>query len=120
MFSSRLSRPPLVRSKLIYSGGGGVVVTDTGTTHNLLLETGDAVLLETSDRLLLESSPVKSLVLIHADGVDGSASFTDSSPNAYSITANGGAQIDTAQSKFGGSSALMAGDGSYLGIASSA
>ena len=43
-------------------------------------------------------------LLLHMDGSNGSTTFTDSSNNAVSVTANGNAQISTAQSKFGGSS----------------
>ena len=43
-------------------------------------------------------------LLLHMDGSNGSTTFTDSSNNAVSVTANGNAQISTAQNKFGGSS----------------
>lgn len=43
-------------------------------------------------------------LLLHMDGSNGSTTFTDSSNNAVSVTANGNAQISTTQSKFGGSS----------------
>lgn len=42
------------------------------------------------------------------EGADGSASFTDESSYARTITAVGSAQIDTAQSKYGASSLLCA------------
>ena len=51
---------------------------------------------------------------LHCDGADASTTFTDSSPSAHTVTANGNAQIDTAQSKFGGASALFDGTGDYL------
>ena len=53
-------------------------------------------------------------LLIRADGTDGSTSFTDDGPNALAITAQGNAQISTAQSKFGGSSAFFDGTGDSL------
>jgi hypothetical protein len=43
-------------------------------------------------------------------GISGSTSY----PTAETITPHGGAQIDTAQSKFGGASALFDGSGDYL------
>lgn len=49
-------------------------------------------------------------LLIHANGSDGSTSFTDESSNAHTITAVGNAQVDTAQSKFGGASLLLDGN----------
>ena len=48
------------------------------------------------------------------DGSDGSTTFTDSSFYGRTVTANGNAQIDTAQSKFGGASGLFDGSGDYL------
>jgi hypothetical protein len=55
-------------------------------------------------------------LLLHMDGSNGSTSFVDSSANALTVTAVGNAQISTAQSKFGGSSALFDGTGDYLSI----
>jgi hypothetical protein len=59
-------------------------------------------------------------LLLHMDGSNGGTTFTDSSKNAISVTANGNAQISTAQSKFGGASALFDGTTDYLTVASSA
>lgn len=53
-------------------------------------------------------------VLLHMDGANGGTTFTDSSSNARTVTRVGNAQISTAQSKFGGASALFDGDGDYL------
>ena len=50
--------------------------------------------------------------LLHMDGSDGSTTFTDESGTTW--TANGNAQIDTAQSKFGGASGLFDGASDYL------
>ncbi len=47
-------------------------------------------------------------LLLHCDGSDGSTTFTDSSAYGNIVTALGNAQIDTAQSKFGGASGLFA------------
>lgn len=54
--------------------------------------------------------------LYHLNGADGSTTFTDSSSYAQHGTANGNVQIDTAQSKFDGASALFDGSGDYLGV----
>ena len=51
-------------------------------------------------------------VLLHMDGADASTTFTDESGKAW--TAVGNAQIDTAQSKFGGASLLLDGTGDYI------
>jgi hypothetical protein len=52
-------------------------------------------------------------LLLHGDGTNGSTTITDSSPTPKTVTANGNAQISTAQSKFGGSSIAFDGS-SYL------
>jgi hypothetical protein len=54
------------------------------------------------------------LLLIHGDGVDASTTFIDSSLYGRTMTAVGNAQIDTAQSKFGGASLLCDGTGDYI------
>jgi hypothetical protein len=56
-------------------------------------------------------------LLLRMDGSNGSTTFTDSSLNAFAVTANGNAQISTAQSKFGGASGYFDGTGDYLSIA---
>lgn len=55
------------------------------------------------------------VALLHMNGSDGSTTFTDESGKTW--TANGNAQIDTAQSKFGGASGLFDGTGDYLDTA---
>ncbi len=59
-------------------------------------------------------------LVLHTNGTDGSSTFTDSSSGAKTMTANGNAQIDTAQSKFGGASGLFDGSGDYVSSADSA
>ncbi|WP_101048668.1 LamG domain-containing protein [Macromonas nakdongensis] len=54
-------------------------------------------------------------LLLHMDGTNGSTTFTDSSPTPKTVTANGNAQISTAQSRFGGASGLFDGAGDFLG-----
>ena len=53
-------------------------------------------------------------LLLHLDGTNGSTTFTDSSNNALTVTPFGNAQISTAQSQFGGASALFDGSDDYL------
>jgi hypothetical protein len=50
--------------------------------------------------------------LLHMDGSDGSTSFVDQTGKIWS--ANGNAQLDTAQFKFGGVSGLFDGTGDYI------
>lgn len=59
------------------------------------------------------------VLMLHMDGSDAITTFTDDSASSHSVTANGNAQIDTAQSVFGGASALFDGSGDYLSIADS-
>ena len=53
-------------------------------------------------------------LLCHFDGTDGSTDFVDNSPSPKTLTAFGNAQIDTAQSKFGGASGLFDGSGDWV------
>ncbi len=50
---------------------------------------------------------VNTKLLLHCNGTDGSTTFTDSETTPKTVTAQGSAQIDTAQSKFGGASGLF-------------
>ena len=56
------------------------------------------------------------LLLLHMDGTDGSTLFEDDNGvrAKVGVTAAGNAQVDTAQSKFGGASALFDGSADYL------
>jgi hypothetical protein len=56
------------------------------------------------------------VLMLHCNGADGSTNFVDDSGRNHIVTANGNAQIDTSQSKFGGSSGKFDGNGDYLSI----
>lgn len=58
-------------------------------------------------------------LLLHMDGTNNSTTFTDSSSNALTVTANGNAKISTTDSKFGGASGIFDGTTDYLTVASS-
>jgi hypothetical protein len=58
----------------------------------------------------------QTVLCLHADGTNGSTSFPDSSQYTHTVTANGNAQVSTAQSQFGGASALFDGTGDYLSL----
>ena len=58
-------------------------------------------------------------LLLHCDGSDASTTFADASTFAHTVTASGNAQIDTAQSKFGGGSLLLDGSSDHLSLDSS-
>jgi hypothetical protein len=55
-------------------------------------------------------------LMLHMDGTDASTTFVDSSAAPKTVTAVGTAQIDTAQSKFGGASGLFDGNSDALTI----
>jgi len=55
---------------------------------------------------------IYTVALLHMNGADAATTFIDESGKTW--TANGNAQVDTAQSKFGGASALFDGTGDYL------
>ncbi len=59
------------------------------------------------------------VLLLQFAGADGSTSFVDLSNSAKAVTATGNAQVDTAQSKFGGTSLLLDGTGDFLELADS-
>jgi hypothetical protein len=65
------------------------------------------------------TNDANTLLLIHADGTDGSTVFRDDNGvrNQNSITAIGNTNVSTAQSQFGGASALLDGTGDYLTVA---
>lgn len=58
------------------------------------------------------------VLMLHCDGADAATTFTDSSTGGvaspHTVTGVGNAQIDTAQSKFGGASLLLDGTGDNL------
>lgn len=60
------------------------------------------------------------VLLLHCDGADGSTTFTDSSGTPKTVTPSGNAQVDTAQSQWGGASLLLDGTGDRLSVASNA
>ena len=61
---------------------------------------------------------INTVLLIHCDGADASTSFTDKSIGGatHTVTANGTAQVDTAESQFGGASLLLDGNSDYLSV----
>ena len=90
-----------------------------GSTQDILSKAGEYKLsINSSDELVFSAlsgtSGIK--LLLHMDGTDGSTTFTDSGETVHTATANGNAQIDTAQQKFGTASGLFDGTGDYLSI----
>lgn len=59
------------------------------------------------------------VLLSSFDGSNGSTTFTDESNTGHTLTANGNAQLSSAQSKFGTASLHLDGTGDYVSIPSS-
>jgi len=57
----------------------------------------------------IDTVDANTVLLLRMNGVDESTSFPDASAGTHTVTAVGTAQIDTAQSKFGGASGLFSG-----------
>ncbi len=77
---------------------------DTATSTN---ETYDAA----GDFYKPTTGGVSGEVLLHFNGSDGSTTFTNDGTDSMTFSASANAQIDTAQSKFGGASGLFDGTG---------
>ena len=56
------------------------------------------------------------VLLLHCDGSDAGTTFTDNSLSAKTVTANGNANTDTGQFKFGTASAQLDGTGDFLSL----
>jgi len=59
-------------------------------------------------------------LLLQGAGANGSTTIVDSSPTPTTVTAEGDAQISTAQSKFGGASIAFDGNGDRVAVANNA
>jgi hypothetical protein len=77
---------------------------------------GRSILVSAKDVVSGAGSDGYTVVLLHMNGSDASTTFTDNAFGGlgHTWTANGNAQIDTAQSKFGGASGLFDGNGDYI------
>lgn len=92
----------VVAGKLYYDNGSGPVEIELGEPDPGSGESAN-------------SGPVK--LLMHCNGTDGATTTADSSVSTHAITLSGGAQLDTAQFKFGASSILFNGTSAYATIA---
>ncbi|MFZ2188264.1 MAG: LamG-like jellyroll fold domain-containing protein [Candidatus Moraniibacteriota bacterium] len=109
-------------TELLHRGRFNIVTTSESTnfydfrrngTSDMVIKQGNVGIGTTSPVGIFDvnySSYANTKLLIHADGSNGSTTFTDSS-NAHSVAASGNVQMSTATSKFGGSSVYF--DGSY-------
>ena len=98
-------------------GCGRCSVTINKAYRNIIFDAQDDIQIRVKDNVNLGWDSYTKLML-HMNGVDASTTFTDEIGKA--VTAVGNAQIDTAQSKFGGASGLFNGAGDYLSVPDSA
>lgn len=89
-------------------------ITKGAARHTLSYSVPTAPFTVQNDALYASNS-----LVLHMEDYNGSTLFADSSVNTVAITPYGGAQISTAKSKFGASSAYFNGSDSYLVIANS-
>jgi hypothetical protein len=87
---------------------------DTTTQTAAAINTAYAVTYNSSSLASADPDFANVSLLLHMNGTNGSTTFLDSSVPAKTVTAFGNAQISTAQSKFGGASALFDGLDDYL------
>lgn len=92
-----------------YTEGSIIIPTDPETTPYIF---------KASDAPITDIYYADVKAIIACDGADESTTFTDEI--GHTVTRSGNAQIDTAQSKFGGASAVFDGDGDRINVASSA
>src|SRR5262245_47647076 len=100
------------------------IITDANTIGSVHAWTanGSAQLDETQSRfggsslIMVNANDSFTKALLHCDGADASTTFTDSNAggSAHTWTANGNAQVDTADFKFGGASLLSDGTGDFV------
>lgn len=103
--------------KLLIEGSS----TDNGQWSSLLRVTASNgvwvdVPVQVQIQVLRDPHFDKVSLLLHMDGADGSTVFIDSSPSSKTVTPHGNAQIGSAQSKFGGASAIFDGSNDYLSV----
>jgi hypothetical protein len=96
----------------------GTAVTGVGTNWDPDIDANDEIVFGVANYTGQNPTGNDSFtkVLLHMDGTDASTTFTDSNigGSAHTWTAAGNAQIDTAQSVFGGASGLFDGTGDWI------
>lgn len=110
----------------LHLGAGAGSYTVTGTNASLLhgrtlvAGAGSYTLTGTNASLVLDIPFSAVKLLVGFEGTDASTTFTDESASPHTLTANGNAQVDTAQFKFGSASGLFDGTGDYISTGDSA
>jgi hypothetical protein len=86
------------------------------TVQSYVIEAGDQYFRFYKEDGQISTPDAYTKILLHCDDDDESTDFTDSSASPHTLTAEGDAQIDTAQKVFGTSSGLFDGNGDYVTI----
>lgn len=86
----------------------------TETINNIKSGSANAAVLSNSSAG--GGDDANALLLLHGDGADESTTITDDGATGHTVTANGNAQLDTADKFFGTAAILFDGTGDYLSI----
>lgn len=89
-------------------------------TATLAASVSGAATVTNSNLQLFDPNFANVSLLLHGNGTDGSTTFIDNSPNSFTVTGFGNAQIDTAIKQFGTGSLQFDGNGDYLSIPNNA
>lgn len=81
-----------------------------------ILEFTDLLMRVWADDGLVQTVDSNTELLLHADGFDTYATFTDSGTNTHTVTSAGNVKQDTSQKKFGSSAGYFDGTGDYLTV----
>ena len=99
------------------STGAATVIDDVGAPGAFLAATASLDAGEAEVGAAADPSFASVSLLLKFNGTNGSTTFTDLSSYGHTVTANGNAQVSTAQSVFDGASLLCDGTGDFLSIA---
>jgi len=109
-------RDRLQQTASITDQDDGSIGPEAGVTYNIrFYDGGSNALRESASGLTVLTythSLLSTLLLLHMDGTNGSTTFTDAA--GHTLTANGNAQISTADFQFGTASGLFDGSGDYV------
>ena len=124
---SQVSETPITSTYFIhalgasYYGDGRLAFYSIGESIDLaLLDARVTTLIAAYDAAILDAYYANVSLLLHGNGTNGSTTITDNSPSPKTVTAEGNAQISTAQSKFGGASIAFDGTGDRVSVANNA
>lgn len=87
------------------------------TEQAYVLEFGESYIRYYMNGGQIQTVPSTTVLLLSSNGTNADTTFTDDSPiTPHTVTANGNAQLDTADKKFGSASGRFDGTGDYLTI----